>query len=276
MLARLPRSSLPLPKPVASSRCWTSCTPRHLSSASATTAAIVALDLPVVNRDVVHAIRQLVGQRTAIPPENVMISAYAYSHRLNTRLGGNSLVPRPVSTEEGSRSRRGRTLQRIPHRGRSRFRALAMEDLQPAHISAGIGHEDSLPFNRRFQMKQGTVVFNPGIGNPKIVRPVGPIDPSVPVVLFEGINSKPLATMVNYTMHLDTVGGDVYSADYPYTLARCLADVQGPEMLTLFTMARRETSITLMSTVRSGRKARVKRHASGLCWLPRYCERIES
>ena len=85
-------------------------------------------------------------------------------------------------------------------------------------------------------MKNGTVVFNPGIGNPNIVRPVGPIDPSVPVVLFESAQGEPLVTMVNYTMHLDTVGGEVYSADYPYTLANCLAKVKGPEMLTMFSI----------------------------------------
>ena len=85
-------------------------------------------------------------------------------------------------------------------------------------------------------MKDGTVVFNPGIGNPNIVRPVGPTDPSVPVVLFESVAGSPLATMVNFTMHLDTVGGEVYSADYPCALGRCLADVKGPEMMTPFSI----------------------------------------
>jgi hypothetical protein len=42
--------------------------------------------------------------------------------------------------------------------------------------------------------------------------------------------------MVNFSMHLDTTSGFEYSADYPYELARVLADVKGPEMLTHFTI----------------------------------------
>lgn len=37
-------------------------------------------------------------------------------------------------------------------------------------------------------------------------------------------------------MHLDTVGGTHFSADYPFYLAEALARAKGPEMLTLFTI----------------------------------------
>ena len=37
-------------------------------------------------------------------------------------------------------------------------------------------------------------------------------------------------------MHLDTVGGLYYSADYPYTLAKALAAVKGDDMVTVFTI----------------------------------------
>jgi hypothetical protein len=103
-------------------------------------------------------------------------------------------------------------------------------------VAAAAGCEESLAFNRRFFMKDGSVGWNPGKLNPNIVRPAGPIDPDVPVVYFETPDGRPLATYVNYAMHLDTVGGQEFSADYPYTLSTLLARVKTPQMLTLFTM----------------------------------------
>jgi hypothetical protein len=106
--------------------------------------------------------------------------------------------------------------------------------LTPAKVSAARGREESIAFNRRYHMKDGTVGWNPGKLNPNILKPAGPIDPEVPIVFFESTDGKPLATYVNYAVHLDNVGQPQISADLPYTLARCLADFQGPEMLTLF------------------------------------------
>jgi neutral ceramidase len=91
---------------------------------------------------------------------------------------------------------------------------LAAAKLTPARASFGRGHEDGVSFNRRFFLKDGTVGWNPGKLNPKIVRPAGPIDPDLPVVLFESERGEPLATYVNFAMHQDTVGGLEASADY--------------------------------------------------------------
>ena len=113
---------------------------------------------------------------------------------------------------------------------------LARSGLVPARAWAHVGREESLSFNRRFLMKDGTVRFNPGKLNPGIIRPVGPIDPDVAVVYFDSPGGKPLATHVNFALHLDTVGGTEFAADYPYTLALFLGKITGPEMLALFTI----------------------------------------
>ena len=84
-------------------------------------------------------------------------------------------------------------------------------------------------------MKDGTVGWNPGKGNPLILKPAGTIDPDVPVLFFETADKKPVATYVNYAVHLDNIGEPLISADMPATLSRCLADFKGPEMVTLFT-----------------------------------------
>lgn len=201
-----------------------------------TAAAIVVLDLPVINRLVADGVRRLVAERTAIPAGSVMISVTHTHTGLTPGWAGDSSFPALFPPKKGKLVEEARRYREFLIQSTVNAVIQAFEDLQPARVSAAVGHEDSLPFNRRFLMKDGTVVFNPGIGNSDIVRPVGPIDPSVPVVFFESADGKPLATLVNYTMHLDTVGGEVYSADYPFTLSRCLADVNGPEMLTLFSI----------------------------------------
>ena len=201
-----------------------------------TTAAIVVLDLPVVNRAVVKAVRQRAEESTGIPGGHIMISATHTHTGLTPGWAGASSFPALFPPKEGKEAEEATRYTAFLIESTTEAIRRAHEDLQPARVSAAIGHEDTLPFNRRFRMKDGTVVFNPGIGNPNIVRPVGPIDPSVPVVLFENTEGEPLATLVNYALHLDTVGGNVYSADYPYEMGRALAAAKGPDMMTMFSI----------------------------------------
>ena len=79
-------------------------------------------------------------------------------------------------------------------------------------------------------MKDGTVGWNPGKLNPKILKPAGPIDPDVAVVYFEAADRDrtPLAAYVNYAVHLDNVGGTKFSADMPATVAELLGRFKGP------------------------------------------------
>jgi hypothetical protein len=84
-------------------------------------------------------------------------------------------------------------------------------------------------------MKDGTVRFNPGRRNPDIVRAAGPIDPAVSVFLLtDTASNKPLASITNFAMHLDTIGGTEYAADYPYYVERQLRQKLGPEFVSLF------------------------------------------
>jgi neutral ceramidase len=112
--------------------------------------------------------------------------------------------------------------------------AEADKKLAPARASVAHGKEEGLSFNRRFQMKDGTVSWNPAKRHPDIVKPAGPIDPDVGVVYFDTPKNAPVATYVNFAMHPDTVGGEGVSADYPGVLSKLLAEYRGPEMLTVF------------------------------------------
>ena len=107
---------------------------------------------------------------------------------------------------------------------------------KPVRIQAGVAEQRGLSFNRRFHMKDGTVRFNPGSLNPDIVRPAGPVDPEVGTVLFRetGGGHSATAALVNFAMHLDTVGGKKYAADYPFYLEKSLREKYGDQLVLLF------------------------------------------
>ena len=61
--------------------------------------------------------------------------------------------------------------------------ALAQARLKPAQLEVGIAKQEGVAFNRRYWMKNGKVAFNPGQLNPNIVKPAGPTDPDVGILL---------------------------------------------------------------------------------------------
>lgn len=194
-----------------------------------TRAALVGLDLIGTTPGMVADARKRIEAKTGIPGSHVMISA-THSHT-GPVLSGRG----PRDDVFGGNQQIAVTyMQELPGMIAG---AVAKADAarKPARLSHAVGREDGLAFNRRFHMADGTVGWNPGKLNPKIVRPAGPTDPSVPVVLVETADGKqPIACYVNFAMHLDTVGGMYYSADYPYTLSKCLAAAKGDDVVTLF------------------------------------------
>ena len=72
--------------------------------------------------------------------------------------------------------------------------------------------------------------------NPDIVRAAGPIDPEVGMIFLreaDGDNDA-VAALINFTLHLDTVGGTKYAADYPYYLEQSLREKYGDKFILLF------------------------------------------
>ena len=195
-------------------------------------AALVGLDLISTTRWMVETARQEIEQTTKMRGDHVMISAtHAHTGPVLAKRGARE------DSQGGGADLSQRYSNELPKRIAESVR-LAASRMQPARASVALGREEHLSFNRRFFMIDGTVGWNPGKLNPKIVRPAGPIDPDVSVVLFEAPReqrpAEPLATYVNFAMHPDTVGGQDFSADYPGALSRILAGYKGASMVTLF------------------------------------------
>ncbi|HEU0038134.1 MAG TPA: neutral/alkaline non-lysosomal ceramidase N-terminal domain-containing protein, partial [Verrucomicrobiae bacterium] len=111
----------------------------------------------------------------------------------------------------------------------------ANSKIAPASVAVGIAHQEGLSFNRRYHMKNGKVAFNPGQLNPNIVKPAGPIDPDVPMLFFRNPETgKPFACLTVFACHCDTVGGTLFSADYPFFLQEAMRHEFGSDFISAF------------------------------------------
>jgi len=93
---------------------------------------------------------------------------------------------------------------------------VAWQARQPAEVGWGRAEESRLVFNRRYRMKDGTVQTNPGVGNPDVIEPAGPVDPAVDVLVLRRPDGSTLGALANHAMHYIGIPDDRHaiSADY--------------------------------------------------------------
>ena len=91
---------------------------------------------------------------------------------------------------------------------------LAKADLRPAKLGYGIGEAKNVAFIRRFRMKDGSVMTNPGVNNPEILEPLETVDERVGVLRIDREGADTIV-ILNFGNHPDTVGGSLISADWP-------------------------------------------------------------
>jgi neutral ceramidase len=190
--------------------------------------ALVVCDLISLPRVTVTEARRLIEKQTGIPGANIMISA-THTHTGPTLRRGSALDKLTGGGDDLAR----RYTETLPERIAQSV-VEANRKLAPARLSAAVGQEDGISFNRRYFMRDGTVSWNPRKQHPDVVRPAGPIDPEVGVLYFDTPDGKPLATYVNFALHPDTTGGEGVSADYPGVLSRLLSESKGDAMVTVF------------------------------------------
>lgn len=201
-----------------------------------TRAAMVLCDLIGITAEVSSKARKLASEKTGIPIQHIVTTG-THSHTGPLYFG----VSRDYYHEQAVAKQGRDPCEPIDYPAQLIERIVtaierASGSVRPVVLEAGLARQDPpLSFNRRFHMKDGTVRFNPGQKNPDIVRPAGPIDPEVGVLMLRHSSTRePLATMTVLTLHLDTTGGTEYSADYPYYLEKNLKEVLGAGVISLF------------------------------------------
>ncbi|MDQ6632546.1 MAG: neutral/alkaline non-lysosomal ceramidase N-terminal domain-containing protein, partial [Verrucomicrobiota bacterium] len=175
--------------------------------------ALVVADSCMIYRETFDEAKKLVREKTGLAPENILMSA-THTHS----------APAAVSI-----------FQSDADKEYQHFLALRLADavqqainnLAPAKIGWGVGHEPRYVFNRRWKMKPGvinkdlfggtndSVRMNPPPGSEDLLEPVGPTDPDVSVLAVQSLEEEPIAVLANYSMHYcGGVPGNIYSADY--------------------------------------------------------------
>jgi hypothetical protein len=182
--------------------------------------AIVVCDLLSLKSDLVESIRSLIEAECSIPRTNVMVSCtHTHSGPATSRHRGDD--PDPAYIES--------LVQRIADGVR-----IAQTRLQPARIATGRAPVAGVCFNRRYHMADGTVRFNPGVNNPDVIGPAGPVDPEVVALLVESADGVPLALWSCLSTHYAGTDDELaISADYYGYYAAAIARSLGDQCIGL-------------------------------------------
>ena len=203
---------------------------------SDTSAAIVISDLLSVPPDLSRMAREKASSKTGIPVEHIVVAA-THNHGSPEYWGSLRDIAHQAAIER---------LGHDPHESldyQAKLVAAWVEAITKAHdaclpatIEMVVAQQSGLAFNRRFHMRNGSVRFNPGIGNPDIVRPAGPVDTDLPFVLFRltGENQKAIASLTTFAMHTAVHGGTEFSGDFPAVLQSSLRKGLGAQYVSLF------------------------------------------
>ena len=109
----------------------------------------------------------------------------------------------------------------------------ALADLVPSRLAVAKTVCRDISFIRRYRMKDGSVRTNPGTTNPNVKEPLGTPDETVQVVRFKR-TGKPDVAIINFGTHPDTIGGTMYSADWPGVVRSSFEDGLGGGVKCLF------------------------------------------
>ncbi len=201
-------------------------------------AAIVTCDLIGIPESVTARIREGASGVTGIPSENIAIAAtHTHTGPLYYGVFRDLFHERAVAAEGEDPHDPSPYVDQLVEQTVAAI-AAAENALAPADMWTSNAREERLSFNRRFYLRDGSVRFNPGKLNPEIVAPAGPIDPEIPLLYMESAeDGAPLVLFHAFALHLDTVGGVEFAADYPYYAREILRDAVGEQLVTLFGMA---------------------------------------
>jgi hypothetical protein len=183
--------------------------------------AIVVCDLVLLPNEDAEQAKARTQELTGIPASNVFVAA------THTHFG-----PSPEAWY--CTPREDEFMGHFPRRVADAVK-LAQNRLRPAMVGHASASCPGEVFNRRYWMKDGSVITNPG-RRPEVVRPAGPTDPEVGVLMVLNHEREPIAALANYALHYvgpGEGGHDVISANYFGVFDRALQRCAGREFVAI-------------------------------------------
>ena len=175
--------------------------------------AIVICDSTMIGPEVNEAAKRLIGDRTGLPTNCVLIAA-THSH-MAIRMIGSIARRRPENAKYHSYA--SRQIAEAVVR--------AVKNLAPAKVGWGVAPKPEYCENRRWLMKPGALGPNPfgelgdraamhGRPAKDRIRTTGTIDPGLSILSVQHADGRPLAMLANYSVHYGGMVRGNVSADY--------------------------------------------------------------
>ncbi|NLD86632.1 MAG: hypothetical protein GX633_00025 [Clostridiales bacterium] len=177
------------------------------------TVIMISLDTIVIDARDVKRMRKGINSVTGVSCENIYIAAI-HSHTAG-----------PVSTlynTERNEEYIEFLIGRVVDAGIVAFNRMA-----PAKLGYASTDVRGVAFNRRWVMSDGRVQTNPRPDSDDIVLPADVTDPQLIVVRIDNEDGSPMGVITNFALHLDCVGGDSFSADYPGVIRNIIKSKYG-------------------------------------------------
>jgi len=195
-----------------------------------TFAALVVCDLIGVTSDLATAIRTAASKASGIPYESIIVAA-THSHTAPDYYK----ALEAVLNGDRSDAKRAAYIDKLIAEPAAAI-ADAAKSASICRLKTGSSAQKTpVSFNRRFVMRDGTVRTWMSFANKETMKAAGPIDPEIGLLLAESAKTgKPIGLISNFALHLDTVGGSKWSADYPKHIADCVHEALGPNVISLF------------------------------------------
>jgi hypothetical protein len=193
-------------------------------------AALVVCDLCGIAVDLTTEVRRQASARTDIPQRHIVLSATHshtspdYTRDLYGYLGS---AAKERQADAYAAKLIGGVVDAI---------VKAHEKAEPSVLHAGtVRQETPVSFNRRFLLRDGSVRTWMALDHPEVLRAAGPIDPDLGLFAVRAIKGQShKAVFSNFALHLDTVGGLEWSADYPFFIERAVRESLGKSVISIF------------------------------------------
>ena len=181
------------------------------------TAVMIIADFLGIREAYATPIRKRIADSTGVKMENIIISSLHQHTSICLRSdpsGKNNVLE-------------DETYLDVLYRKFCDVAKMAIDDMSEATL--GLAEKEALEqiaFIRRFRMKDGSSKTNVS-RSPDMLHPIGEPDNTVRLLRFVREGKNDIA-LVNFSTHPDTVGGELYSADWPgYTRTYVEADHEG-------------------------------------------------